>query len=148
MKNKKSITLIAAAAASLIGIASASAIHPNAATPVAIPDAAPDTYGGCNIGGGSFRLSVGGRYGYRSGHSSYRSSRYSGSHYSSHSGYRSGGHYNSGHACYTTRCREINRCYFYQGCHRYVRITYLHERIDGCGRVVSCWQTCRTQRAC
>ena len=158
MKNKKTTTIIAAAAASLIGLASASAIHPNAAQPAAIPEAAPDTYGGCNIGGGGFRVSIGGRYGhsgYRgsySGHSGYRS----GSHYSyrggSHSGYRSGGyysgggHYNSGQACYTTRCREINRCYFQQGCYRYARITYLHERVDSCGRVVSCWQTCRTVR--
>jgi len=51
-----------------------------------------------------------------------------------------------GHANYTTRCRIIDRHYYQSGCYRYCRITYLHERVDCHGHVISCWRSSRTVR--
>ncbi len=131
MKTRLKTTFGAALAATTLALAPAGA--KGTASP--LPEANPDTYGGCSIGGGFYGYH-GGRY-----RGAYYGSRYHGSgHYRS--GYRGGYH----HGGYSTRCRIVDRCYFYRGCYRYCRITYLHERVDCHGRVVSCWRTYKTVR--
>jgi hypothetical protein len=122
MKTKTKTLIGAALAAIAISVAPASAKGDlSAATE---PTALPETYGGCGIGG------YGGSY-YRGGGHSYDR------------GYSRSGYTHS----YRTRCRVVDRYYFHRGCYRYCRITYLHERVDSCGRVVSCWRSCKTVRA-
>ena len=127
----KTKTIVSAAAAA-IALAAGSATAKPITSPA--PDAGPDTFGSCGYGGnfytGSFRI------GFHRG-----SSYHGGSHY--HGGYHGGYHRP---VSYHTRCRVIDRYYFSSGCHRYCRITYLHEKVDHCGRVVSCWRTCKTIR--
>ncbi len=101
-------------------IAAAAAL---AAAPVAQAD---DCYRG---GRGGFSIQIGGGH-----HGGY------------HGGYYQNSYRGGSYARYRERCRIIDRQYFSRGCTRYCRITYLHERVDHCGRVVSCWRTCRTVR--
>ena len=58
--------------------------------------------------------------------------------------YGRGYDYGRHHSRLRTRCRVIHTCYFTRGCHRYKKITYLHEKIDCYGRVVRCWRTYKT----
>lgn len=113
-------TLITALAAAGLMLAGAQAEHRSYDQ----RGTAASTFGSCGTGF-SFHFS-GGSYG-RGGH------------------YR--GHYRGGHSYGSReRCRIIDRYYFNRGCVRYCRITYLHERVDHCGRVIRCWRTCRTVR--
>jgi hypothetical protein len=112
------------------------AITPAGAKGITSPltESGADTYGGCSIGG-----SFGYRGGYsRGGH--FNSGRYNSGHYSS----RYRGSY--GHASYSNRCRIVDRHYYRSGCYNYCRITYLHERVDCHGHIVSCWRSCKTVR--
>lgn len=123
-------TFVITAATALLAIGSAGA----KSVPAQITIDSADTYGNCSTGNRSSYRS-GSRSNYRSGYTS--------------SGYRSSNHssYRSQHVSYRTRCRVIGRSYYYmRGC-RYCRVTYLNERVDNCGRVVSSWRSCKTIRA-
>ena len=86
------------------------------------PETSTDTFGRCGVNyGRGYR----GDYGYDHGR------RYHGRQY---------------HGSVRTRCRPIHTCYINRGCHRYKKITYLHERINGYGHVMSCWKTYKTFR--
>ena len=45
---------------------------------------------------------------------------------------------------YRIHCRAIHSCFYTRGCKRYKKVTYLHQKVDRCGRVVSSWRTCKT----
>ena len=114
-------TLVAALAATGLMAAGANAEYRNHDR----VSSEPATFGSCGTGF-SFHYSRGHRGGHYRGHY--------------------GGHYRAPSYGCRERSRIIDRHYYTRGCVRYCRITYLHERVDHCGRVIRCWRSCRTVR--
>jgi hypothetical protein len=94
---------------------------------------------GCSTSRGRISIDFGQRSSSHYSNRDYRSSRSSGY---SNSGYNRG--YRSHQPSYRDVCSLVDTCYFVQGCNRYAKYTYRHQRIDCHGHVVQCWTTYKT----
>ncbi len=108
--------------ATLIAAASLGAITPTAMAAKAPAKgektAAPETFDRCGWSGSRVNISIGGRSGF---HGNFTTA-----------------------PVFRDSCRLIDTCYFTRGCYRYCKRTYLHTRLDSCGRVVRSWRTYKT----